>query len=171
MKRISMLMGLMFLMAGIPAYGATTVKIGLIDSQKIMRDSQAAKEAREMILEDLKGKRALFSEKQEKLKKAEEDLKKDAAGLKPESLEQKKEELARDAKALQRLKDDFEEELNKKNVDLTQRILREVFEIVKAFTKDEKYTLILETKSVVSSDEAIDVTDQIIKLYDKKMKK
>ncbi|MEW6664872.1 MAG: OmpH family outer membrane protein [Thermodesulfobacteriota bacterium] len=154
-----------------PAYGAPVVKIGLVDTQKIMQESKAAKDARALILEDIKEKRALFTQKQDKVRAMEEDLEKGGKNLGEQALREKREELNKELKNLQRLKTDLEEELNKKNTELTQKILREVSEIVKAYTKDEKYTLIMETKSVVSADEAINVTDQIIKLYDKKMKK
>jgi outer membrane protein len=166
-----LVIALVCLWVAAPAYGAPVVKIGLIDTQRIMQESKAAKDARALILEDIKEKRALFTQKQEKVKAMEDDLDKGSKNLGEQGLKDKREELNKEVKNLQRLKSDLEEELNKKNADLTQKILREVGDIVKTFTKEEKYTLILETKSVVSADETIDVTDQIIKLYDKKTKK
>jgi Skp family chaperone for outer membrane proteins len=77
-------------------------------------------------------------------------------------------ELARDLKELRRLKADLEEELNLKNRESTARILEEVAEVISEFRKEEGYTFILEKKSVVTADPAIDVTDDIIRLYDKK---
>ncbi|MBN1104489.1 MAG: OmpH family outer membrane protein, partial [Deltaproteobacteria bacterium] len=161
-------MASLLLLLGAPAYGAPAVKIGLIDTQRILQESKAAKDARALILEDIKEKRGLFSQKQDKVRALEEDLEKSGKNLGDQALKKKREDLNRELKNLQRLKADLEEELNKKNTELTQKILREVVDVVKAFTKDEKYTLILETKSVVSADETIDITDRIIKLYDKK---
>ena len=40
-------------------------------------------------------------------------------------------------------------------------------EAVDTFAKEKKYTLILEKRSVVFSDVAVDVTDEIIKRFDK----
>jgi outer membrane protein len=169
--RIGPVIAVLILWVAGTAYGAAAVKIGLIDTQKILQESQAAKDARALILEDIKEKRGLFNQKQEKVRAMEEELEKAGKNLAEQALKERREELNKEIKNLQRLKADLEEELNKKNAELTQKILREVMDIVRTFTRNEKYTLILETKSVVSADDAINVTDQIIKLYDMKLKK
>ena len=61
---------------------------------------------------------------------------------------------------------DMAEDLKKKDVELTQKILADIRKIVQSFSKSEKYTLILEKGAVVAADEAIDITDHIIKLFD-----
>lgn len=148
---------------------AADIKIGLIDMEKIMRESKPAKDARAIILEDLKSKNALYNEKQEKVKALEEEVRK--AGTRDVQARKKGDELAKEVKELQRLKADLEEELNKKNAEFTQKILAEVAEILKAFQKDNKYNLILERKNVVLADDSVDITDKVIQLYDKKTKK
>jgi Skp family chaperone for outer membrane proteins len=60
----------------------------------------------------------------------------------------------------------LEEELNKKNVELTQKILKEVGELVCEDFEKKNYSVILEKKSVVISDDDLDITDEIIRLYD-----
>jgi outer membrane protein len=147
-----------------------SAKVGIIDTQEVLRDSRAAKDARAILLEDLKEKSGLFSRKQDEVRLLEEELK--IKGEKMEGSERrgKTELLSREVKNLQRFKDDLEEELNKKNVELTQRILVEVGEIVNEYRKKNKFSLILEKKTVVSHDEGIDITKDIIKLYDARKK-
>lgn len=149
---------------------AADVKIGIIDTQEVMKESKAARKARTLLMDELNEKRSVFSRKQDEVRLLEEEIKIKGDGMTESQRREKNDQLAREVKNLQRLKTDLEEELNKKNVDLTQKILQEVSDVVKEFMKKEKYTLILEKKSVVSSDEAIDITERILRLYDAKKK-
>jgi outer membrane protein len=149
---------------------AADVRIGVIDTQEVLKESKAAKKARNLLMDELNEKRSVFSKKQDEVRLLEEEIKIKGDGMTESQKREKNDNLAREIKNLQRLKTDLEEELNKKNVDLTQRILQDVSDVIKEFMKKEKYTLILEKKSVVSSDEAIDITEKIIRLYDSKKK-
>lgn len=149
---------------------AADVKIGVIDTQEVLKESKAAKKARTLLMDELNEKRSVFSKKQDEVRLLEEEIKIKGDGMTESQRREKNDQLGREVKNLQRLKTDLEEELNKKNVDLTQKILQEVSDVVKEFMKKEKYTLILEKKSVVSSDEAIDITEKILRLYDAKKK-
>ena len=149
---------------------AADVKIGIIDTQEVLKESKAAKKARTLLMDELNEKRSVFGRKQDEVRLLEEEIKIKGDGMTESQRREKNDQLGREVKNLQRLKTDLEEELNKKNVDLTQKILQEVSDVIKEFMKKEKYTLILEKKSVVSSDEAIDITEKILRLYDAKKK-
>ena len=84
----------------------------------------------------------------------------------PSVRKEKAEKLAREVKELRRLRSDLEEELKKKDKDLTRQLLLEIREVVQEYSKKQKFTVILEKRSVVASDNKIDITNKIIKLYD-----
>ncbi len=161
----ALLVGIMILLP-LAAASAARIKIGLIDAQKIMRESRAAKKARAAFIKDVEAKRAVLRAKQEEVRALEEELKREGKKMSPSARKQKGEKLQKEIKELKRLGSDLEEELKRKDVELTQKLLREIVGIVKEFSKKEKYTVILEKKSVVAADEAIDITDKIIRLYD-----
>ena len=46
----------------------------------------------------------------------------------------------------------------------------DVQEILKQFSKNEKYSMIFEKKAVLVVDDGFDVTDKIIKIYDAQKK-
>lgn len=149
---------------------ADSAKIAIVDTQKVLQESKAAKEARASLMADIKKKRALYQKKQEEALRLQKELSLKSKDSSPEALRGEREKLALEVKNLKRLKVDMEEDLRRKNVELTQKILQEVREVVKDYRKKKKYTVILEKRSVITSDESIDITDQIIKLYDKKKK-
>ena len=149
---------------------ADSAKIGVVDTQRVLKESKAAKEARSKLLADIKEKRALFQKKQEEALRFQKELGLKSKGTKPDDLKAEREKLAQEVKNLKRLKVDLEEELRRKNMEITNKLLQEIRAIINDYRKKKKYTVILEKRTVISSDKAIDITGQIIKLYDKKKK-
>jgi outer membrane protein len=148
------------------AQAAGPVKIGIIDVQKIMRDAKAAQGARALFMKDMEAKRAQIMAKDSEIKTLDAELKDPKAKLSDSARKEKADKLAKEIKDFRRLDADLGEELKKKDVELTQKLIGEVRQIVQDFSKKEKYTLILEKSAVVTSDDAIDITGRILKLYD-----
>ena len=148
-----------------PNYAAD-VKIGVIDTQKILRDSRAAQNARAVFLKDVEAKRNIFNAKQKEVQTLQEVIKNKGKDMAASVRKEKTEKLSREIKELDRLKSDMEEELKIKDNELTQKLVKEIRDIVIEYRKKEKYSIIHEKQTLVSYDEAIDITDKIIKLYD-----
>ncbi|MBA4396317.1 MAG: hypothetical protein C0394_02845 [Syntrophus sp. (in: bacteria)] len=164
---IGIVLGFLLAMPVVAAKDAP-VKIGIIDVQKILRESRAAKNAQAVFLKDVEAKRAQLMAKDKEIKALDEELKNAGVKLSDDIRKEKTDILAREVKEFRRLDADMGEELKKKNVELTQKLLGEIRQVVQSFAKSEKYTLILEKSAVAASDDAIDVTSRILKLYDAK---
>lgn len=152
----------------IPALSACaqTIKVGMIDTQKIMRESNAAKKARDILMNDLEAKRAQFKAEEEQTRKLEEELKRDGQSMTPAARQEKAQNLEKEIRELGRLKSDLEEDFRKKDAELARKIVTDIIGIAKEFQKKEKFTVILEKRYVVAADEAIEVTDKVLRLYD-----
>lgn len=152
----------------LPAWSisAQSVRIGLIDTQKIMRESKAAKKAKELLMKDLEAKRAQYKGEEDQARKLEEELKKGAPSMTPAARQEKAEKLEKEIKELGRLKSDLEGDFRKKDAELARKILGEISEIVNELLKKEKFTVILEKRYVVAADDGIEITDKVIRLYD-----
>ena len=146
----------------------TSLKIGFVDINKIMRDSKAAKSARALYQKDLESKKAILKEKGDKVAGLEKDLK----NTKQDSpaFKEKREKLAQEIKELKRLGSDMDEQLKKKDVELTQKILVDIQQILQQFSKSENYSIIFERKAALVVVDGLDVTDKIIKIYDAQKK-
>ncbi len=150
------------------ASAATTFKIGVIDTQKILRESQAAKEAQKVFRRDLEAKRAVLKSKEQEVMVLDQEIKKDGPKMEAAKLKNKREKLADEMKELKRRRTDLSDDLKKKDTELTQKILKEIDAIVKDYSKKNKYTLILDRRIVIDFDDSIEITGDIIKIYDKK---
>jgi len=174
MKKMSIAIGVVIgILLAMPCVSARVqaagpVKIGIIDVQKILRESRAAKNAQAVFKKDLEAKRAQLIAKDKEIKALDEELKHPQSRLSDQIRKEKTDILAREVKEFRRLDADMGEELKKKDVEMTQKLLGEIREVVQSFAKSEKYTLILEKSAVAASDDAIDVTSRILKLYDAK---
>ena len=160
---------LMTVLTGLAFSGAASggdIKIGVIDTQKIMMESKAAERARVIFLKEVESKRSLLISSQEEVSGLEKEIRKTGKNMSSQERKEMSDDLARKIKDLRRLRDDLEEELKRKDMEWRRKIIQDVSEIVKEFQKKEKYTIILEKNSLVASDETIDITDKIIRLYD-----
>ena len=98
----------------------------------------------------------------------ENELKTKASTMSYEVMREKSDDLQRKAKELKRKQEELEAELQAKDAELSRRFLREIKALAADYLKKEKLSLILEKSATVASDDAIDITNQIIKLYDAK---
>ncbi len=171
MKRILMfcvlLAGFLVAFPVLAAVKEAPLKIGVIDTQKVIRDAKAAKNARATFQKDLEAKRTLLEAKGKAVRNIEEQLKSAGQNVASTKL---RDDLTRESKEFNRLKSDLEEELKKKDVELTQRIFGEIRQVVLNFSKSEGYTLIMEKSAVLAASDSVDISDKIIKLYDEQKK-
>lgn len=172
MKRLFMICLMMALV--VPSVSlAKEMKFAYVDLQKALNECMAGKEAKE-ILEKEKDKKQKEIEKQEKkidALKAEIESKKTV--LSEEALQKKQEDLDRLLRQLKRFVQDSNDELQKKQQQYTNKILSELVEVVNEIGKQRGYTIIFERVPgvLLYVDEAIDITDEVIKLYDEKYQK
>ena len=166
---VIVLIGLFFATASFAA-GNNPVKIGIIDTQKIMRESKATKKAQAIYKKDFESKRALLSASEKEIQRLQEDLKNNGKALSEDARKGKEDKLAKQVKEYKRLAADMDEELQKKDAELTRKLLAEIAGIVQDLLKKDQYTVILQRDTVVSFDETVDITEKVIKLYDEEKK-
>ena len=148
---------------------AETQKIGYVDLQKALNLSVAGKEAKEKIKAKVQTYDADVRQRQEELKKLKDDLEKQAMLLSEEARNAKERDYQQKVKDYQRFTKDIQETLQQTDADLTRKILERLLKVVQDVGKSEGYTIILEEteSSIVYADESIDISDEVIKAFDK----
>ncbi len=144
------------------------LKIGIVDINKIMKDSKAGKNARAAYQKDFESKKALVKEKSDKLAAMDKDLK----NTKQDSpaWKEKREKLAQAVKELRQLQMDVSEQLKNKDIELTRKIIADLQQILNKLVKSESYSLIIDKKSVLADKDGLDITDKVMKMYDAQSK-
>jgi len=147
------------------AGGSAGVKIGLVDMQRLLRDSKNARHVRAAFMKDVEKKQEAIKTQETEVRKLEEEFNR----LAPAALEERKkkaEQIKREIRELQHLREDAEGELKRKNEEITQKVLGEVMQIIRNYARNERFTVILDRMAVITADESADITERIIKLYD-----
>ncbi len=168
---------LIFLFLVLPAWaapprgsgGSAGGKIGIVDMQKVLRDSKNARNIRTAFLKDVEKKQAAIRAKEGEVRKLEEEFNR----LAPNALEERKkkaEQLKIEARNLQHLREDAEGELKRKDAEITQKTIGEIMQVIRNYARNERFTLIIDRMAVITADESIDISERITKLYDAQKK-
>lgn len=155
----------------VQSQAADVVKFGSIDVQKVLNESEAGRRAKTDLEGLIKSKQITIDEKGKAIEKLKADIEKQASVLSADARKSKEEELEKSVREYQRLVQDSQTEIKKKEAELTETILKDVKELVEKSGEQEGYALILEKGMVLYSNKGIDITDTILKKYDESKSK
>ncbi len=150
------------------SYSADVAKIGVIDFQRIFEASSAGKLVQSEINKKFKKMEAELEAKGAVIEELKKKLERDEPVMSKEMREEKGREIRikiNDIKALQKR---YLSELRVLENRLVTRIKKDVLGLVKEIGKKEGYLLIIERAGVLYYPNAIDLTDRLIQLYNKK---
>jgi outer membrane protein len=147
------------------------IKIGFIDIQRIIAESQAGKKAKDRFQAQLKKAEADVQKERQDLERLKNDLDKKGPLLKEEERRSLEADFQKRSVNLQRTMGDYQQDLQRKNNEMMAEILKELEQVVTEVGKAEKFTLILERSQILYSDQAIDITSRVIEVYNSRVKK
>lgn len=144
---------------------AVETRIAVIDLQKIETESKAGLEARDAFSKEVDARTKVVSAKEESLRLLDEEYRKERDTLSPQQRTEREDRLSKEARAIKRLRDDTNEELQKKAAELRSKNLKEIASIVKKAAEDGKFTLILDKRQTVYAPDSIDITAKVMDAY------
>ncbi len=147
------------------------IKIGFIDIQRVIAESQAGKQAKERFQAQLKKAEADVAKERGDLERMRADIDKKGPLLKEEERRALEADFQKRSVALQRQMSDYQQDLQQKNQQLMADILKDLEQIINEVGKADKFTLILERSQILYSDQGIDITSKVIDAYNSRMKK
>ena len=140
---------------------AQDLKIGYVNSERVLREAAPAKAAQVKLEAEFGRREKELQDAAAKLKAAADKLDKDGPTLSEAERSRRQRDLVEQDRDLQRKRREFQEDLNvRKNEELSQvveranRAIRQIFD-------QEKYDLILQ--EVVFAGPRVDITDKVIK--------
>ncbi len=174
-KRLARVRTLVLL--AVVAWGATLlagealaqgVRVGYVDLQRVLVRSAAGVAARDQLQKDMAALQKDLNAKAEEVEKLKDELDKKGALLSVTARKDKQDALERKLRDLQRLKDDSERELAKKEQELRNKFLTDIVGLVERVGKQRGYHIIVEKREagVLYGNAESDLTDEIIKVFD-----
>ncbi|MDA8432521.1 MAG: OmpH family outer membrane protein [Nitrospiraceae bacterium] len=165
MKKV-LLFAVMFVLLAGHAY-AENVKIGVVDLMKALNESDSGKKAKGELETLIRAKQTVLDQKGKEIEKVKSELEKQSSILSAEAKKSREDDLEKMLREYQRLVQDSQNEVKKKEGELTGDILKEIRVIVEKMGDEGGYTVILENVEgvVLFSKKEINLTSVVIKKY------
>ena len=141
--------------------GAQELKIGYVNSDRVLRDAAPAKAAQAKLEAEFGKRDKELNDMAGRLKSAADKLEKDAPTLAESERNRRQRELVDQDREIQRKRREFQEDLNqRKNEELAQ-VVERANRVIKQIFEAEKYDLILQ--EAVFAGPRADITDKVIR--------
>ncbi len=163
--RIMAIVALVIGMASVcSAQGA---KIGYLDMQRALNNSDAGREAKEQLQTKLKKYQGEVNIKQEELQNLKSGLEKQGVALTDAARAAKEKDYQQKLKDFQRFTKDAEEDLQAKDAEFTKKIVEAMDKVVQEYGKKHGFTVIFDSRGagMLYADQKADVTDEILKAF------
>ncbi len=165
-RKITMMMitALFILTIGTPVgFCADVAKIGIISFQKIFENSTGGQAVQEKIKSEGQLMEQDLKQKSEEINALKKRL--DSGVLEKSAREEQQWELGRKIDDVKALKKKYDRKLQEMNVKLVQEVQKDVLKIVHDYGKKQGFLLIVEDITAIYAPQQLDITDDIIKIY------
>jgi outer membrane protein len=150
------------LMAVAPLAQAQELKIGVVNSDRILRDSTPARAAMQKLEGEFSKRDKELQEIGARLKSSAERFEKDAPVMTETDRSRRQRELAEMDREFQRKQREFREDFNQRRNEELQALLERTNRIIRQMAEQEKYDLILQ--EAVYFNPRIDITEKVLKV-------
>lgn len=170
MKEKGIYLGIVILMAAL-LMGAReeSPKIGYVDLQKVLMDSETGKQARGELEKQQKESQDKLKGMEDSLKKMKDELDKQKAILSAEAYQKKEDEFNQKKDEFLKMLKSLDAELQHQDVQMTKDILGDLIKIVEKMGQDRNYTVILEKtqSSILYAPDSLDLTPLVLEAYNR----
>ena len=176
MKKIIMILAvsMMFATTGTKVYAAdTATKIGYIDLQKILLQSNEGKKAKIALEKQFAARKKELNQKKQELEGMQKSLETQSSMLSRDALAEKQAEFLKKRDQFLKLVQQYDKELQEQDGDMTKNILLQLQDIITKIGRDGKYSVILEKSQggILYAPENEDLTDRVLKLFNQESEK
>ena len=138
-----------------------TLRIGLVNTERILRESTAAKAAQTKLEQEFSRREKDLQEAAARLKQLSERLERDASVLNDSDRQRRQREFADQDKDFQRKQREFREDLNQRRNEELAAVIERANKVIRQMAEQEKYDLILQ--EAVYASPRIDITDKVLR--------
>lgn len=137
------------------------LKIGYVNSERVLRDAAPAKAAQAKLEAEFGRRERDLVEQTNRLKAAADKLEKDGPTLSETERNRRQRELVDQDRDLQRKRREFQEDLNQRRNEELASVVERANRVIKSIFETEKYDLILQ--EVIFAGPRVDITDKVIR--------
>ncbi len=151
------------LLAAAAGVHAQEMKIGFVNSDRVLREANLAKAAQTRLESEFSKRQKEGEDAAARLKAAADKLDKDAPTLGEAERARRQRDLVEQDRELQRKRREFQEDLNQRKNEELASVVERANKVVKQIYDTEKFDLILQGDVVIFASARVDITDKVIK--------
>ncbi|TAJ23093.1 MAG: OmpH family outer membrane protein [Nitrospirae bacterium] len=164
------------LMTAAPSMAAEAFKMGVLDPQEVLEKSRSGKRALDALKEYARTRQKLLTSDEEELKGLEKQLKDQESGLAEAQKREKEAKFRAKIQEYQKRAQEFNQELQVKQKELVDDYMKKIAVAAKAVAERGGFSLVVDKgsettlKIVIYNKDALDLTNEVIKEFDKQNK-
>jgi outer membrane protein len=147
--------------AAAPA-SAQELKIGYVNSERVMRESNPAKAAQAKLQAEFSKREKDLDDATNRLKAAADKLQKEEVTLSEADKGRRNRDLVEQDRDLQRKRREFQEDLNQRRNEELAGVIERANRVIRQIYESEKYDLVLQ--EVIFAGARVDITEKVIKV-------
>lgn len=158
------------------ATAADSFKMAVIDPIEVMEKSKAGRRALDGLREYVTTRQKVLASDEEEFKNLEKQFRDQAPSLNDSQKRDREEQLRVKAQSLQRRFQDFNQELSAKQKEVMDEYMKKIQTATKVVAERGGFSLVVDKgsestgKIVIFNKDALDITDQVIKEFDRQNK-
>jgi len=140
---------------------APSLKVGVVNTERIMRESAPADRVKKKMEKEFEGRVQELQKMEKQAKELQTKIEKDGVTMSESDRQGKERELGALTRELQRKNRELQEDLNRRRNEELSGLLDQINKVIKKMAESEKYDLILQ--DAVYHSPRIDMTDKVLK--------
>ncbi|TKS60910.1 MAG: hypothetical protein EWM72_00897 [Nitrospira sp.] len=156
-----------------PVQAAEAFKMGVVDPQSVLEKSKAGKKALDGLKEYVSTRQKLLARDEEDLRNYEKQLKEQAAKLSETEKKDKENQFRAKIQDFQKRAQEFNQELQRKQKELVDEYMKKISVATQTMAEKGGFALVVDkgseqtVKIVIYNKDTIDLTEQVIKEFDR----
>jgi len=167
MRKVLVVLLVALFCSGLSSGYAQDLKLGFINLKKVLDDYEKVKDGEGELLKQAESKNG----QRDKLVKEIKNLRERIALLKDQQKEKKQQELDQKVKKLQDFTYETRTDLRQKRDEKFMDIMKEVKGVIEEYGSSRNYNIIIDDTLLLYKQEALDVTDDVIRILNQRYKK
>jgi outer membrane protein len=149
------------------AFAADVAKIGVVDFEKILKESSAGKLTQKELRAKGEGFQGKLKKEKDSLDAISKAFEREALVLSPEKKREKEREFRIRVNDFKKMQEDYTKTLRRFEMELINKMQKDVFQIANEMGKQDGFLLIIERKTagVIYMPSKVDITDALITKY------
>jgi outer membrane protein len=144
------------------------IKLAYVDIQRALNECSAGRKAKDEFRAKVQRLEHRLRKQQEEVKALKDELDTKGLLMKPEERHNLEEEYNRKVRDFERAYNDSKQDLQHEDSEITGRIVRELAVVVSQIGQRDGYTMVMEKGGLLWAAPGVDITDQVIRIYDEK---